>query len=149
MNLEKTPKEFSILTLEDSPPILPPGDYLVSFVRYNQSPFQGVPKLYVYFSVVDQGPNFEKILFKAYNNYVPPRTGSSLYKDMLLLYGKRIRKNTRLTLDLFKGRILLVRVRTVKRDFKQRLLPEYMHYSVIDSILSVETSNQEGVGTCH
>jgi len=113
----------------------------VIYVEEQQARFQGSHKLYIYFSIVDQGPHFQQILYKAYNNYSPPRKGSAIYSDMCLLYGKRLRKNTKLSTALFKGRVLRVRVRTVTKDYKQRNLPEHMHYSVIDCILAAETSS--------
>ena len=135
-----THKEFFILAPEDSPPLIPEGIYSVIYVEEQEARFQGSQKLYIYFSIVDQGPHFQTILYRAYNNYSPPRKGSAIYNDMRLLYGKRLRKNTKLSTTLFKGRIISVRVRTVIKDYKQRDLPEHMHYSVVDAILSAETS---------
>ena len=122
---------------EDSLPLVPEGVYQVSYVKYEKSRYQGGYKLYIKFAICDLGAHLGTKVFKPYNYYEPLLRGCDLLKDFELLYGKRVRKNTRLSVSLFKNKILIVRIRTVKKDRKQTELREHQRYSVIDKIIGI------------
>lgn len=126
-------------TLKVDPwPLLPDGFYEVNYMKMEKGFFRGTKKLYVIFKVVSQGEHFGQKLFRAYNFYEPIRVGSDLCKDLILLYGRPARKNTRLSLSLFKGKILKVKVKSVKKDRDQLDVALHQQYSVISRIVSVE-----------
>jgi hypothetical protein len=129
--------EFKMV--DGSRPLIPEGPYSVQYLKHEKRIFFGTLKMYVHFEMVEQGQFFGTRLFKTYNFSSPLSPGSDLYRDLLFLFGQRVPKNARLSMDLFKNVILRVRVRTVKRDRKQNPLPDYMQYSVIDSLLGKET----------
>lgn len=124
---------------DDSKPLIPEGTYSIQYLRHEKRKYHGDDKLYVYFQVVTQGPVFGTQLFKIYNYYSSPPAGSQLFKDLHRLSGKRVKKNSRFSMELFQKDILLALIRTVKKDSNQVPLPEYMQYSVIGLILGRET----------
>lgn len=129
---------------DDSRPLIPEGQYSIQYLKHENRKYHGTDKLYVHFQVVTQGQFFGTRLFKTYNFYLSPPQGSQLFKDLHRLSGKRVKKHTRFSMALFQNDILLAVVRTVKKDSNQTLLPEYMQYSVIGSILGRETGMATG-----
>lgn len=129
--------EIEFTVKEDPRPRIPEGPYQVSYAKSNKARYFGTTKLYVQFKIVDQGEFFETVIFKAYNYPDTLTPGCDLYKDLTLLYGQRIRKNTKLKIALFQNKVLRVYVRTVKTNRKQGKLAEFQQYSVIDRIIEV------------
>jgi len=130
------------VTLKNEPYLLiPPGVYEVGYTGSEKRRYFGATKLYCWFEVVTQGPHFGASLFKAYNWYEKLPMGSDLAKDLLRLYGKRGRKNMKLSLALFRNKIIEVVVRKVTLDRKQVILPEHLQYSVVDKILGIAAGN--------
>ena len=138
-------EKFREVRVGDEPKVLvPEGQYSVVYSKDEITNMHGRPKLIVKFTISDFGEYLGKELPKFYNYYDPLPRGSDLYKDLVHLYGRTVRKNAKLSFELFKKRVLKVRVRTVVKDRKQIETPEHQKYSVIDSILSVETSQNLG-----
>lgn len=117
--------------------LVPEGRYEVSFVRAQKHKQFGGTKLYITFKICSPGPYFGLEIFRAYNFSDRLTRGLDLYKELTLIYGKRLRKNTKLSIELFEGKVLEVSVRTVKQNRKQADLPEHLQYSVIDRIVRV------------
>lgn len=132
---------------DDPKPLLPDDrTYEVSCLRYEKYRYVGGGyKLYVIFEIVDLGSEHHgKRLFKVYNVYQPPRRGSDLFKDLERLYGKRASKGTRLSPALFLNKILTIKLRTVKENYKGTELPEFQWYSVIDQIIGIAAGSPGG-----
>lgn len=137
--------ENLVFRVGDEPPVMvPPGEYSVVYKNHNKSKFCGTDKLYIHFVIVDSGPVNGEVLFKVYNFYNPLPKGSDLSKDLVLLYGGRVRKSMKLSLSLFKGRVLRVKVRTMEKNRKQIPLARHQQYSVIDTILRAESGKSPG-----
>jgi len=124
---------------EDPHPLVPEGEYEVVFKSSKKARYFGGQKLYVHFQIVSPGPGHGEILWRAYNCEERLRRGMQLSKDLMKFYGSPVRKNMKLSLNLFKKKIFRVRVRTVKQDYKQNEMPEHQWYSVIDSFLEAVT----------
>ena len=140
MNLDNSAElggELIFITTDEPPTRVPYGKYEVSYRSHSTQKFFSSTKLYINFTICDSGEYFGAKLYRAYNLHEGLPSGSDLYKDLVLLYGKKVAKKTRLPISLFKNKILLVTVRTVKSNRKQKPLPEHQMYSVIDSILKV------------
>jgi hypothetical protein len=136
---ESSAQDFDDLEIrikDDAYPLVAEGEYDVQFVKSETFREHRKDKLYVWFEIIE-GPNRGTRLFRAYNLYQPLVRGSNLYKDLTLLYGQRLRKNTRLSLKLFRGKILRIAVRTVKLSRKQTPLSEAQQYSVVDRITGI------------
>ena len=129
-------------TVESEPrPILPDGIYNAAYVKASRGSYYG-PKLYIHFRIVDEGPCFGVEIFRAYNLYQKLCRASDLYRDLSMIYGSKVQKNTRLSLKLFRGKVFRIRTRTVTQDRKQTRLPEHERYSVVDQVISMETGGK-------
>lgn len=137
-------KDLEFKMAEGSKPLIPDGEYSVQYVNYERGNIHGNEKLYLYFSIVDQGPHFNVRLRKNYNYYSSPPCGSDLHKDLSLLLGRPFKKNTRISLEVFKNSVLRIKTRTVTHDRKQNPYAEHTRYSVIDAILGKETGPYSG-----
>jgi hypothetical protein len=133
-------ESLSPIIKDDPWPLIPDKSiHNVSYVRHEKGRYSGGgEKLYVVFEIQDFGEHFGKRLFKAYNLYSPPKRSSDLFKDLERLYGKRVSKGMRLPpLTLFRGKVLTIKVRTVKKNYKQTEVPQYQWYSVVDQIIGI------------
>lgn len=137
MNDLNKSNDLLFITKEDPRPLLKEGIYEVQYHSHKLDKFFGGYKLYVNFQVCSLSEDKTELIFKAYNYYDKLPTGSSLYKDFTLLHGAKIRKNSSLTMKLFKNKILAVRVRTVSLNRKQLKLTECLQYSVVDEIINI------------
>lgn len=63
---------------------------------------------------------------------------SELLRDVVRLSETRTRPD-RASLSFMRGRLWRIRTRTVETDYRQRLIPEPLRYSVIDEIVCAET----------
>ena len=62
---------------------------------------------------------------------------SDYVRDWIRITGKAPTRLDQISPRVFKNRLLFVRVRTVKVDWKRNPLPPAAHYSVIDAVLEV------------
>lgn len=130
---------------DDDSPLLPEGEYLVAYTGHTQRFMFNTGKLFVRFRIVD-GERSGARLYRAYNVKPTGRAtfktahSSSLYREFCTLTGKRERAD-RLALSRLKGCVIRARVRTVSVDSKHRPLPEYLRYSVIDELCSLEAGH--------
>jgi hypothetical protein len=140
MRDEKEDLEF---TVKDDPrPTLPPGAYEAVFMRSEKKHFFGQPKLYVHFKIISSGEHEGVELYRAYNFYDPLKRESDLFKELTLLLGRRVPKGYKLSLKLFRGKVLEVLVRTVVQNRRQGRLPDHETYSVIQKIVRVVVGHQ-------
>jgi len=136
-------------TLEDAiKPLIPAGEYVASFSHYETKRMFKTPKLFLHFEVMDPGPHYGTKLYSVFrasgligkegkNGRFKVRTRSELFLTLCRLQPNAVRPD-RISLRSFKGALFRVRVRTVEKDYRQRALPEFLRYSVVDSILSIE-----------
>lgn len=139
LNEEVIQCELDVAVKDDQFALIPDAQYEVVCTRYEKRKFFGAFKLYVWFRIITEGDYQGLQIFRAYNWYERPPRGSDLFKDLGRLYGRPLRKNTRLSLKLFKEKALLVQTRTIRVDRKQNPLPEYQRYSVVDRLIDVVT----------
>lgn len=132
-------------------PLVPDGEYLAVYAGHNAlslAQFGRTPKLFLRVRLVDAGPHTDKVLFRAYrlkrlkNNgsfTVGPR--SDLFKMFCRLLDSRLRPD-RLSFHDLKHCLLRIRTRTVNMDGDRNTHPAVLRYSVVDEILSLETTCQ-------
>lgn len=137
------------IVVEGNPrPFIEPGKYQAVLVGWETHRTYKTPKVYLHFRIVDPGPAFEVEIFRAYrvSGFVgkPGRMGrfklkrrSDLYLALCRLYEGRKLRPDRMSLRGLGGLVLIVSVRTVTIDARQRPLPECEHYSVVDALLDV------------
>lgn len=134
-------------------PFIPPGEYVAVFHHYETMKMFKTPKLFMHFEIVDIGPYCGTKLYAPFrvagligkegrNGRFKLGIRSELFLTLCRLQPKVIRPD-RISLRGFKGPLFKIRVRTVDKDYRQRPLPEFLKYSVVDAILSVEAGNIE------
>lgn len=96
------------------------------------------------FTIVEPGDWFETKLFRAFRagkvigrpakgGKFALTAGGDMYKTIVRLLDVKQRKD-RVSLRPLRHMLFKVRVRTVRVDSKQVLLPEHMQYSVVDAV---------------
>ena len=142
-----------LVTENDSPldaerPILiNPGEYEITLSRYWKGYLYGKSsKLILVFRIVTEGSYYGQHIYRCYNikgltkrkEIIPKGWHSNFVREYSRLFGMP-RKLRDIGIRQFKHKVFKCRVRTVKKDFKQRPLPDDMQYSVIDELLKVQT----------
>lgn len=131
----------------DAPAQIPPGEYQATYMRHETAYFAKSPKVYVWFRIIGGSHDGTKI-YRAYRvealNGKPRKGGafkvrhsSELYRQFVTATGHKERPD-RIALSRLRNCVLLVSVRTVMSDYRQRPLSEALQYSVVDEIKSVE-----------
>jgi hypothetical protein len=142
----QTDPEFFIDT-KYLPPKIPEGVYEGVFVRYEMAVVFKCPKIFIYFRVTELGQYHGLELFRAYRVTTQPRPGKSaklilkprseLLRMIQRLSGEKVRRD-RASLSRLRGKVLRLKVRTVTKDYRQRDLPEFDQYSVIEDITCID-----------
>ena len=129
-------------------PLLPDGEYVMQLLHHETVMAFRTPKVVLHMKIVEPGEHNGKRLIRAYRVKEligrPRKWGrfkltrhQDLFITLAHLYGKRLRHD-RISLRAL-GRVLLRgTTRTVTTDYRQRLSPEALHYSVIDELVSIE-----------
>jgi hypothetical protein len=142
----QTDPEFFIDT-KYLPPKIPEGVYEGVFVRQEMAVVFKCPKIFVYFRITELGQYHGFELFRAYRVNAKSKPGktpqmtlkprSELLRMIQHVSGEKIRRD-RASLSVLRGKILRLKVRTVTKDYRQRDLPEFDHYSVIEDITCID-----------
>ena len=131
---------------EERPVLIKPGGYEVALVRYWKGFLYGrSSKLILVFRIVTEGFYYGQHIYRCYNikgltkrkEIIPKGWHSDFVREYSRLFGMP-RKLRDIGIRQFKHKVFKCRVRTVKKDFKQRPLPDDMQYSVIDELLEVQ-----------
>jgi hypothetical protein len=128
---------------------IPDGEYSAVLVYHHTSYIFRTPKVYLWFRIVNPGPFFETMLYRAYrvksikgkgkrNGGLTVGRSSDLKKDIVRLMGLKVRPE-RISLAELRSKQWRIRTRTVSRDYRQDALPAWERYSVVDRILFSET----------
>lgn len=140
------------ITTDELSPLVKPGEYQLFYIgRYTAYLHGHNPKLALKFRIQDPGKFYKVELVRWYNckrlignpgnngGFVPPRHGDFLleYTTLFPLALTRQCHLDRISFTPFKNSIVIGRVVTVKRNSKQRDLPEPLQYSVIHELLEV------------
>ncbi|MBL6749287.1 MAG: hypothetical protein ISP90_02145 [Nevskia sp.] len=128
--------------------LIPPGRYELRFLNHETAVMFMAPKLVMWFSVVNFGEYFEKIVPRFYNVRrligKPGRGGRFMAKaggEFILDYYSMFKPGTRLdrlSFDPWRSNIIHGNVGTVTVTGRQRALPEPLQYSVIKSFAGVK-----------
>jgi hypothetical protein len=137
----------SLAKLEDSHCLIEPGEYEVTFIRLSTSKAFNRHSLKLWFSIIDCGPNFGLYLPRHYNmewvkkgGRFKARRHSDCVREFIAVTNEAVKRTDRIPLqDRYKGRVILARVRTVKKDSKGQSLPELARYSVIEQLIRSNT----------
>src|SRR5688572_20184865 len=122
-------------------PLVPDAEYRAVAIRHETAMVFRTPKAFLRFRIIDFGPHFETVLFRAYRVHklrskpgpggqISLRPRNELFTDLVRLLDIRQRPD-RISLRDLEGRIWLIKTRTVTIDYQQRPLPEFLRYSVV------------------
>jgi len=132
-------------------PQIADGIYLARYTHHETGFCFGTAKVYLWFKIVSPGSCFDVSVYRAYraikikgkpkrNGGFTVKRGSDLYLDLVRLLDMRTRPD-RVSATALAGKAYSIKTRTVTKDYRQRALPEWDRYSVVDSIVRAETSN--------
>ncbi len=124
---------------------VPEGIYDVAFVRYDRPVNVFGPderRIFFHWKIVTPGEYFEVQLFQSFKHYERWGTQSKYYRCWCLAAGQRPRRRTRMTPDVFKGKIFKASVEIVQPKyedgpFKGKSRPEAEWYSVVRNLLEI------------
>jgi len=128
-------------------PLIPSGEYQAVYVTHETTNGSFGPKVKVIFRIVSQGAFFETLIPAWYNikdgsvgkrrgGKIKVTRGSKLTSELLKVL--QIKKRVdRLSPSMLKGYVLVVNVRTVKSDSRQKKLTEPQQYSIIDTLVCI------------
>ena len=133
----------------DGKPLVPDGQYEAVF-EYHETAFilrTKAAKVFLRFRIVTPGEHEGVKLFRAYRvaklRSKPGKHGSfsltrgqDLFFDLCRWLDIRQRPD-RVSLHDLRGKVWRIRTRTVSRDFRQRELPGFARYSVVDDLLEI------------
>jgi hypothetical protein len=130
-------------------PTIPDAEYRAVFTHHETAYSFSTPKVFLWFRIIDPGPQFEAMIYAAYRarrlKGKPRRHGAftvaangELFVSVCRVLSERGRPD-RFSLLRLKGKVLRIKTRTVKRDHKQRDIPEARRYSVVDAITGCDT----------
>jgi len=139
------------IVLDDAiSPLVPEGDYSMSYKYHETGKAFNTPKVFVYFSIVEPGPYLGICLYRAFRvrGFIGKHGKNGRFKlgkrsELFLALCRLDERDSRLrpdrvSLQALRNTVIKASVRTVKTDYKQRRLPESLRYSVVDELLSVE-----------
>lgn len=138
---------------ESLPTLLPEGEYTARYLHHETKKAFGDHKVYVHFELLDHGTHYLTKLYRAYRvRDFKGKSGkgggvilgkrSELFITLCHIFeGVKDFRPDRVSLKMLKHFILLVTVKTVTNDYKQRKLPECLKYSVIDKLVRIEAGS--------
>jgi hypothetical protein len=136
---------WDVELIDDGRPLLPDGKYEAAYLGHETAFVFQNAKVFLRFCIVTPGDYFGMEVFRAYranrlvgkpckNGKFKLRRGSDLFTDVARLLNVKARPD-RISLQSLKGETWVIKTRTVVADYKQRPLPEWARYSVVDEIL--------------
>jgi len=123
-------------------PLIPPGEYEAICYEMNISPCQGGSKrVFVQFRVYDGPLDGTELFMCCLKPSGKLRERLKLHIQMSLALGRRPHKGERLSKKVFIGKLYRVKVRDTRRKFTttNEIMPKFMQYSIVDTILETLT----------
>ena len=121
----------------DYRPLIPDGLWDVQCIGYDDGYYGKIPKLFLNFEIVGDGPYKGEQLFMSFNmpydGHIP--TGSRYYKTWSKVNGKLPSRNAKMSPRIFLNKLFRVKTRTVVPKDDNDVLPTDFHYSIIENII--------------
>lgn len=125
--------------------LIPNGCYRAIFIHHNTKFMFNSWKVFLWFRIVELGEHFGKEVYAAYRADISKAGKLKIGRrsNLFVMLGRvleiRLRPD-RVSFRDLKHCVLLISTRTVTKDYRQRLLPEWERYSIVDDVLRKETS---------
>ena len=130
----------------DRPILIPEGEYDFMLTNIWKGYMYGgrAPKVFLTFRIMTEGPYYGQHLKRYYNvkgftkknEIIPSGWTSNLVRDYGRLWGLPTKLKD-IGVTRFKGKVIRGKVKTVKKDFKGKPLPESLWYSRIDELIKI------------
>lgn len=130
-------------------PLIEPGRYLLSFIRYETCrQFKG-SKVTLWFKVVSPGPEFGAEVARHYNATWVAGAGrrkggrfkfgpcSAFFREYCAVFLRPVRRD-RVSMDRFRNAVILGEIGTVTSGHDQTEIPEAARYSVVRRLIALE-----------
>ncbi len=132
-------------------PLIPDGEYQAVYISHTTTNGSYGSKVKISFRIVSPGAYFERVIDAWYNaKSLGSKVGkrgrivlsrhSKLTFEMVNLFHRKQRPE-RLSPEMLKGHIILIKVRTVMQNSKQMNLPDSLRYSTVDSMVRLLTND--------
>lgn len=118
---------------------IPPGEYQAVCNKAKYGVCQGGDKrLFIEFVIIE-GKYCGAQLFMVCKKYRKLRTRHKLYNQWALVLGRKPNDGERLNIMIFEKKAYLISVRNTDKKFSKinRTMPDFLQYSVVDTILEV------------
>ena len=144
-------EDIEFPSLAEMPALLPEGVYEMAFVRAEKYEFKSWKrwKIFLWFQVVTSGNELGQKLYMGCTAPGKGRValGSKYWLAWTVAAGRRPERRDRLSTKIFRGKVFLGRVRTVKKKtdkdgYHTARLPE-QYYSTIDELIERCTGGDE------
>jgi hypothetical protein len=127
------------------PALIPEGDYEVVFFRVEKKEMfrARVLKALLHFKIIEPGDylNINLLLSMNLPTNGQSRPSSKWVQHWCLAAGRRPERHDRMSTKVFRNKVFLARVKTVRTNWKNLPLPKECHYSAIDCLLEVRTGS--------
>lgn len=121
-------------------PLVPPGSYIVAFVKADQRSMFRTKKLFLHWRIVEPFKFDGVTLFQSFNMPTDGTKwglGHKFLATWILANGIRPVRRDRLSTAVFRKKYFQARVVTVKKTGKGLDRPEAAQYSVVDELVAV------------
>lgn len=131
------------------PPLLiPEGKYEAAFLRAERKWLWGSEKFYLWFQILSQGDFQGEELYMACNAPKKTKRGkvatsNKYYQSWVLAAGRKPNRYDRMNTKVFRGKVILLNIRTVTKNANNLPLPSFLQYSVIDDVLERLTDSEK------
>ena len=145
-NISIFPASPSTLNIEDSHCLIDPCEYDVILRTMRTSTAWNRKGLSLWFSIISDDDTNGLYVARHYNlewvkkGRFKAKRHSALVREYIAVTNEPVKRLDRIPLeDRYKGRVIRAKVRTVKKNGTQQLLPELARYSVIECLLGSVT----------
>ena len=121
---------------EEIPPLIPEGCYEGSLGDCELFTYKGGEKLCLSFIIQAPDTALNGVIIKRFYNWYKRKTSRSwdFLRDYERVLGRHVDVGDEISPEFFKGKVLKLYVRTVSVSIKNRILPQFQKYSVVDYI---------------
>jgi hypothetical protein len=130
-------------------PVVPDDTYDAVYTGHETGFMFRAGKVFLWFRIVSPGNQFGVEVYRAYNvrqvfrpygkgGKFKPAARCDLVLDLYRLFEVK-RRLDRFTLSDLKGKVWVIRTRSVSKDWSQRDVPEFLRYSVVSEIVEAKT----------
>ncbi len=134
--------DLSFPVNDSIPPAVPNGEgYEAMFLRAEQKPQYGRPKVYLWFRLITPGDWHGQEFYMPCNVVLNGRWTASckFWQAWVLAAGRRPTRADRMSTSVFRNKVFRVRMRKVLKTAKQTDRTPAQQYSVIDELLEART----------